>query len=97
MKLEKLLKYLIENSNIIQELNSQKKDISESAYYSKFNRQTEKEIDTKEINLDIKNTLDNRQSLVDNIKLEIEKEGNYISQSLKEINIKKIEYETSKI
>ena len=97
MKLEKLLKELIENSDLIQDLNAQKICISESEYYSKFNTESEKASDLENIYLEKKNILDARQSVVDNIKLEIEKEGNYISQGLKEINIKKIEYETSKI
>jgi len=97
MKLEKLLKELIENSDLIQDLNAKKICISESEYYSKFNTESEKASDLENIYLEKKNILDARQSVVDNIKLEIEKEGNYISQGLKEINIKKIEYETSKI
>jgi len=97
MKLEKLLKELIENSDLIQDLNAQKICISESEYYSKFNTESEKASDLENIYLEKKNILDARQSVVDNIKLEIEKEGNYISQGLKEINLQKIGYETSKI
>jgi len=97
MKLEKLLKELIENSDLIQDLNAQKICISESEYYSKFNTESEKASDLQNIDLEKKNILDARQSVVDNIKLDIEKEGNYISQELKEINLQKIGYETSKI
>ena len=97
MKLEKLLKELIENSDLIQDLNAQKICISKSPYYSMFNTESEKSIDLQNIQLEKKNILDIRQSLVDNIKIEIEKEGNYISQGLKEINLQKIGYETSKI
>jgi len=97
MKLEKLLKNLVINSVLIEDLKSQKKCILESPYYSKFNTESEKAYDLQNIDLEKKNILDARQSVVDNIKLEIEKEGNYISQGLKEINLQKIGYETSKI
>ena len=85
-----LFKKIKRNGHRIEAIESQVEDINKMPYYEIFGTETEKQTDLSKCNDSMKAHLDERQVLLENLQLEINKELNRVSQGLRVCTLLKI-------
>lgn len=94
--MEKLLQQLIVNTNRLAKLRDQKIEVKTSVFYKIFGTESDREMESIKINEAIKNTLDMRHMILENIELQINKEKYRISNDFHSINLEKIQHELNR-
>lgn len=87
--MKKLFKQIAENNKILEVIQEVEQATRESKFYDHFSNEADREKDIRGCLKERKVALNNRQALLDNLQLEINKELNRVSQAQKALTLDK--------